>query len=126
MFPQRKLLYERGLDESVGTYATDYVITFQCALFILILLYLRYVKYGNSISKRNTYNKSFWAVMVVNFSVGIAALVGGLAHQFLGSVSTVACIPIGRFREVNGFLVAHINATGTSKRRQLEETFFNV
>ena len=89
MFPQRRLLYHRGLDESIGTYVTDYVLTVECLILVAVLLYVRFYKYNKFLSGKNGHtSKSTWAIVALLLAVGIGAFIGGLAHQFLPTVSS--------------------------------------
>ena len=77
----RKLLYHRGIDDGQGTYITDYV---EAAFGVLFGIHLcvKLYQYGN----RHHYLKTL-CVVVALFSLSMSALLGGLAHQYLQTVS---------------------------------------
>ena len=97
MFPKRKLLYHRGLDDSVGTYATNYVYVVECFILIGLLLY-QFVKNRGVSQAKSGLSKSTVAVIIFLAASGVAALVGGLAHQYL---QTVCCCYFGGYLENN-------------------------
>jgi len=60
----------------------------RCLILVGILLYVRFVKYNRFLSRKNgNTTKSTWSIVALLLAVGIAALIGGLAHQFLATVS---------------------------------------
>ncbi|CAK8677261.1 unnamed protein product [Clavelina lepadiformis] len=85
MYPQRSLLYHRGVDDSPGTYISDYVLFAFCAV-LATYLSLLLAKSARSESKIRDVSVSTIAVIVVIISVGLGALLGGLVHQFLQKV----------------------------------------
>ena len=70
----RKLLYERGIDESEATYVTDYVESLICAIYSIV------------IASRGSLSLGGVAVIIIQSAVSISALLGGITHQFLYQV----------------------------------------
>ena len=96
----RELLYHRGIDDQVGTYVTDYVESGVCFFLATYLLVLnrRQNIYEKSYSVKNIDgnvvqpSKCTIAVVVVQYSISISALLGGLTHHFLQKVSVLKVI----------------------------------
>ena len=78
----RKLLYHRGIDDSIATYATDYIESFICAIYTAILIFK---------SRDKPRDKSTIAV-IIQSAVSIFAMIGGLIHQYLYGLISTKCI----------------------------------
>jgi len=99
MYPSRRLLYHRELDDSVGGYVTDYVVAAMCVMMGGHLLMKMYPKKeaprssggacagvaaGGCCEKRSF---STGAVVALLFGTAGLTLFGGLCHQFLQEVA---------------------------------------
>ena len=80
---QRKLLYHRGVDDSIGTYLTDYiqfVISFTLSVCLLLLVYKQQKRYAHVV------NPSSYITAVLLMAFAFMALFGGLTHEYLQQV----------------------------------------
>lgn len=79
----RKLLYHRGIDDSIGTYLTDYaqfVASFCLSLCLFIIIYKQQLKCSRIVKP----SSFITAVLLMSFA--FMALFGGLTHQYLQQV----------------------------------------
>ena len=80
----RNLLYHRGIDDSIGTYITDYIESAVCAIYAFVLVKELITSYKSGCQFND---KSTIAVIIIQISICMSSLTGGLTHQFLYDVS---------------------------------------
>jgi len=79
----RKLLYHRGVDDSEGTYITDYCQFILCAILsalLLIIIIRSRQKHACSVKA------SSYSVLLLLASLSLMSIFGGLTHQYLQEV----------------------------------------
>ena len=81
---KRKLLYHRGIDDSIGTYITDYIESAVCAIYSLVLVKELTSSYKSGCRSND---KSTIAVIIIQISISMSSFFGGFTHQFLYNVS---------------------------------------
>lgn len=93
----RGILYHRGVDDQVGTYVTDYVESGICFMFATYLLMLirkqkaheKFNPIKNVDGNVKDPSKCTIAVVIIQYSISLSALLGGLTHHYLQKVSVL-------------------------------------
>lgn len=79
----RKLLYHRGIDDSAGTYITDYC---QFAICVCLSVVLSVLIITSRRTHPNAVKASSYAVTALLAALGLMSIFGGLTHQYLQQV----------------------------------------
>lgn len=86
-FRGRSPLYHRGIDDDVSTYLSDYVQSLVCFVLATYLLIRRNRTKNNPTNTVNTYNNdTSISVVIIQLTLSLIGLLGGVTHQFLQQV----------------------------------------
>ena len=128
----RTLLYEYGLDGTIGCYVTDYVMTAVCGIMVvLIVTRYRDKMQQFSLFKFNSDNAKYDVCIAVLIFKGIGYLFGGICHQYYPHTHEFPGTPLGYyitwiptiiFNQLAWFFITILIGPITCNKQQLRPT----